>query len=52
MATDHTYHSSHEVKDMPIADPETFEVLGRFDVIWCTECNEVISKTPVGESNG
>lgn len=49
---DHTYHESTEVKDMPIADPETMENLGRFDVVWCVECNEVISKTPVGESNG
>lgn len=34
------------VGDMPIADPETYEFLGRFDVVICDYCKEIVSKKP------
>lgn len=47
----HTYHETREVNDMPIADPETYEFLGRYDTIWCVECEEIVSKK-LREDNG
>lgn len=35
-----------EVRDQPIADPESYEFLGRFDVVTCVDCNEVLSQEP------
>lgn len=34
------------IGDMPLADPESFEFLGRFDVMQCSDCLETLSKTP------
>lgn len=34
------------IGDMPIAEPITYEFLGRFDVTQCIECLEILSQTP------
>jgi hypothetical protein len=40
------HENTREVADMPIADPETFAFLGRFDVVFCTDCETVRSQEP------
>lgn len=35
-----------EVADMPIADPKTYKFEGRFDVVICVDCKEILSKEP------
>lgn len=42
---DHT--NTREVKDMPIANPDTYEFEGRFDVVYCFDCSTAIERTPV-----
>lgn len=41
-----THENILNVGDMPIADPVTYEFLGRFDVVQCVDCFEILSKTP------
>ena len=39
-----------DVGDMPMADPGTYAFLGRFDVVFCTDCLTVISQVPAVEA--
>jgi hypothetical protein len=40
------HNSIVDVKDMPIADTQTFTLVGRFDVEWCLDCLTVVNREP------
>lgn len=46
MATACEHLNSQKFQDMPLADPETFDFLGRFDVTVCIDCDEILTKKP------
>lgn len=45
-----THENQQLVEDMPIADPDTLEFKGRFNVQVCLDCGEHLSETQVTES--
>lgn len=40
------HENKRAVGDMPLADPDTLEFLGRFDVTFCVDCETVLEKVP------
>lgn len=40
-----THEKTRHVTDVPIADPDTGEYLGRFDVVFCELCEGFVSQT-------
>lgn len=44
MAESCPHENTRTVMDMPIADPVTFEFEGRFDVVFCSDCETVLTK--------
>jgi hypothetical protein len=38
------HKNQREVEDMPIAEPGTLEFVGRFDVIVCEDCEDILSE--------
>lgn len=42
--SDCTHEETRVVLDTPIADPETSEFLGRFDVVSCAFCGDILDR--------
>lgn len=40
------HENKRAVGDMPLADPDTLDFLGRFDVTICVDCETVLEKVP------
>lgn len=36
-----------EIGDMPMADPVTYDFLGRYDVVQCVDCLEILSQVRI-----
>lgn len=38
------HESTYLVSDVPIADPETYDFQGRFDIRFCTNCKAEVDR--------
>ena len=42
-----SHDNLREVQDMPKCDPVTYENFGRFDVVLCTDCGDILSEAMI-----
>jgi hypothetical protein len=40
------HEETRVTEDLALADPVTYDFVGRFDVVQCSACFEILSKTP------